>query len=164
MLKPKVLEALNNQINAEIDSSYMYLAIAAWLDSKNFHGMARWMQVQAREEWKHAMKFFGHIGERAGRVTLQGISTPQSDWDSIAQAFEQVYKHECKVTARIDALMKLAIDEQDYATQSFLQWFVNEQVEEESSALSLNEKLKMMGDGHVGLFILDSELGKRADE
>ena len=164
MLKPKILEALNDQISAEAESSYLYLSMSAYFDAKKFHGIARWMRVQAREEWKHAMKFFDHIGERAGRVTLKGIATPQSEWASTAEAFHDVYKHECAVTTHIHGIMKLAIDEHDYATQSFLQWFINEQVEEEASALAIVEKLEMMGEGHVGQFMLDSELGKRADE
>ena len=162
MLKPAVLEALNKQINAEIASSYLYLSMAAHLESRNFRGMAHWMQVQAREEWGHAMKIFGHVNERNGRVLLKQIDAPPSEWKSVRDVFEHTLSHELKVTEKVHALVKLASDESDYATLEFLQWFVHEQVEEEAQTTSIVEKLKLMGEGHIGLFILDGELGKRA--
>jgi len=162
MLKANVQEALNNQINGEIASTYLYLSMAAYFESKNFRGLAKWMEVQAREEWGHAMKIFGHINERGGRVTLKQIDAPPSEWKSVLDVFEQTLTHELKVTEKIHAIVKLATSECDYATLAFLQWFVSEQVEEESQTTSIVEKLKLMGDGNIGLFILDGELGKRA--
>jgi len=162
MLKPNVQEALNNQINGEIASTYLYLSMAAYFESKNFRGLAKWMEVQAREEWGHAMKIFGHINERGGRVTLKQIDAPPSEWKSVLDVFEQTLTHEIKVTEKIHAIVKLATSECDYATLAFLQWFVSEQVEEESQTTSIVEKLKLMGEGNIGLFILDGELGKRA--
>jgi ferritin len=164
MLKANVQEALNNQINAEIASAYLYLAMAAYFESKNFHGLAKWMEVQAREEWGHAMKFFHQVNERGGRVILKQIETPPSEWKSVLEVFEQTLSHEIKVTEKIHGLVKLATVECDYATLAFLQWFVTEQVEEENQSIAVVEKLKLMGESHVGLFMLDSELGKRAAE
>jgi ferritin len=164
MLKANVQEAFNNQINAEISSTYLYLSMAAYFEAKNFRGLATWMELQAREEWKHAMKFFGQVNERGGRVILKQIDAPQSEWKSVLDAFEHALSHEIKVTEKIHGLMKLAISESDYATQAFLQWFITEQVEEEASATLIVEKLRLSGDSHVGLLILDGELGKRAAE
>jgi ferritin len=124
--------------------------------------MASWMQTQAREEWGHAMKIFGHITQRGGRVTLQQIEAPKLDWSSVLEVFQETLNHEIYVTERIHSLVKLAINESDFATQAFLQGFVNEQVEEEATAQAIVQRLKMMGEGSIGLFILDSELGKRA--
>jgi ferritin len=162
MLKPNVQDALNAQINAELASSYLYLAMAAHFESRNFRGLAAWMQVQAREEHGHAMKIFAQVLERGGRVTLKAIEAPKAEWASVLEVFEDAYRHECKVTGLIHGLLKLAIAETDFASQAFLQWFVTEQVEEEAQTLAIVEKLKMMGDGNIGLFILDAELGKRA--
>ncbi len=164
MLKSNVQDALNSQLNAEVASAYLYLSMAAHFESQNFRGMAHWMQTQAREEWKHAMKFFGHIVDRGGRVVLARLEAPKAQWGSVLEVFQETVSHECHVTERIHSLVKLAVTESDFATQSFLQWFVDEQVEEESQAQQIVEKLKMMGDGNIGLFILDAELGKRAAE
>jgi ferritin len=164
MLKANVQEALNTQINAEVASAYLYLAMAAYFESKNFHGLARWMEVQAREEWGHAMKIFHQVNERGGRVILKQIDAPQSEWKSVMEVFEQTLTHELKVTEKIHGLVKLVTVECDYATLAFLQWFVTEQVEEENQVIEIVEKLKLMGESHVGLFMLDSELGKRAAE
>jgi ferritin len=164
MLKPSVQEALNKQFNAEVASSYLYLSMAGHLETKNFRGMAHWMQTQAREEWKHAMKIFAHIHERGGKVVLNQIDAPKSAWKTILDVFQDTLKHEQCVTAGIHAIVKLSIDESDYATQNFLQWFVNEQVEEEASAQIIVDRLQMTGDGNVALFMLDGELGRRAAE
>lgn len=164
MLKANIQEALNNQINAEIASTYLYLSMSAYFEAKNFRGLAKWMEVQAREEWKHAMKIFAQVNDRGGRVILKQIDAPPSEWKSVLDVFEHVLAHEIKVTEKIHALVKLAINECDYATQAFLQWFVTEQVEEEATAMLVVEKLRLSGDSHVGLLILDGELGKRAAE
>ncbi len=162
MLKANVQEALNNQINAEIASTYLYLSMAAYFESKNFHGLAKWMEVQAREEWGHAMKIFHQVNERGGRVILKQIDAPQTEWKSVLEVFEYTLSHEIKVTEKIHALVKLTTSECDYATLAFLQWFVTEQVEEENQVIAIVEKLKLMGESHVGLFMLDGELGQRA--
>lgn len=163
MLKANVQEALNTQVQAEFASSYLYLSMAAHFESCNFRGMAKWMQQQAGEEWKHGMKLYEFIIARGGRVTLKTVEAPKAQWSSVVEVFQDTLAHEQKVTARINDLVKLAIAETDYATQSFLQWYVNEQVEEEATAEYILAKLKMMGDGNIGLVILDGELGKRAD-
>ncbi len=161
MLSEKMQEALNTQINKELYSSYLYLSMAAWCESVNLSGFAGWMTVQAREEVSHAEKFFGYLNERGGRVLLQPIAGPPTEWGSVREVFEQVLEHERLVTSLINGLVKLARSEDDYASEAFLQWFVSEQVEEEASASAAVEKLKLAGDRGGGLFMLDREMGTR---
>ncbi|MDP8235873.1 MAG: ferritin [Candidatus Erginobacter occultus] len=161
MLSEKMQEALNTQINKELYSSYLYLSMAAWCESVNLSGFANWMTVQAREEVSHAEKFFGYLNERGGRVLLQPIEGPPTEWGSVAEVFGQVLEHEQLVTSLINGLVKLARSEDDYASEAFLQWFVSEQVEEEASASAAVEKLKLAGDRGGGLFMLDREMGTR---
>jgi ferritin len=161
MLKKEVEQALNEQLNAELYSSYLYLSMASYFESINMAGFANWMKVQAQEELGHGMKFYDYIVERGGRVMLKPIEGPQTEWKSAFSAFEHVYKHEQKVTGLIDGLVELSIKEKDHATNSFLQWFVDEQVEEESSADAIVQRLKRAADSPGGLFMLDNELGKR---
>ena len=161
MLKPSIQDACNKQINAELFSSYLYLSMAAYFESKDLPGMANWMRVQAQEELVHAMKFFGFVNERRGRVILESIGDPKTDWDSPLQVFEDAYKHECGITGLINGLVDLAVSEKDHATQALLQWFVIEQVEEEASADAVVAKLKMVGDNAMGLMMLDKELSAR---
>jgi ferritin len=161
MLNEKVEKALNNQLNAELYSSYLYLSMAAYFQSINLSGFANWMDVQAKEEWAHGMKFYDFINERGGRVTLQAIDAPPSEWDSPLAVFEAVFGHEQKVTGLINELVELALEERDHATGIFLQWFVTEQVEEEDSANEIVQKIKLMGDARGALFMLDRELGQR---
>ncbi len=164
MISKKMEEAVNKQINAEFYSSYLYLAMSADFEDKNLEGFANWMQVQAQEEWEHGMKFYSYIHEQMGRVTLEAIDAPQTEWKSALEIFEAAYQHEQVVTGKINDLMALAIEEKDYATQQLLQWFVKEQVEEENSAATIVEKLKMIGDKTQGLFMLDTALGRRERE
>lgn len=161
MIKAKIQDALNKQLNAELYSSYLYLSMAAYFESVSLKGFANWMRVQAREELAHAMKFYDYINERGGRVNLTSISAPSAQWDSPLAAFEQVYEHEQKVTGLINDLATLAIAEADHATNNFLQWFVAEQVEEESSADEIVQRLRLLGEDRSGLFMLDQELGQR---
>ncbi len=161
MLKENIEKALNNQLNAEIYSAYLYLSMAAYFESISLKGFANWMKVQYQEEMAHAMKFYDYINDRGGRVLLQAIEAPPTHWDSPLAAFEATYKHEQKVTGLINKLVELAMSEHDHATNIFLQWFVTEQVEEEDSANEIVEKLKLMGDARGGLFMLDRELGQR---
>lgn len=161
MITEKIQKALNNQIKEEYFSSYLYLSMASYFESKNLNGFAHWMRVQSEEERGHAMKFYAYIHQQLGRVTLDAIDKPQSEWTSPLAVFEEAYRHEQKITKLINNLIDLMIAEKDYATNIFLQWFVTEQVEEESSAADIVEKLKMVGDSKQGLMMLDSILGQR---
>lgn len=161
MLKPKIQDALNKQINAELFSSYLYLSMAAYFESQNFKGMAQWMRVQAGEEHLHAMKFFDFIHDRNGRVSLTEIAAPKTEWNSPLEAFEEAYQHEQKITGLIDDLVNLSHGEKDHAAHSFLQWFVNEQVEEEANVVAIVDQLKLVGDQGVALYMIDSHLGQR---
>jgi ferritin len=161
MIKKKMEKALNKQMNAELYSSYLYLSMAAYFEAGNLKGFANWMTVQAQEELAHGMKFYYYIIERGGRVMLESIEGPQTEWKSPLGVFEHVFKHEQKVTGLINGLVDLAINESDHATRSFLQWFVDEQVEEESSADAVVQKLKLAANSPGGLFMLDNELGQR---
>jgi ferritin len=142
-------------------SSYLYLSMAAYFQSINLSGFSTWMRVQTQEEMVHAMKFYDFINERGGRVTLGQIEGPPSEWESPLDAFEAALEHEQKVTGLINALMDLALEGRDHATQIFLQWFVTEQVEEEDSANEVIQKINLMGDAQGGLFMIDRELGQR---
>jgi len=161
MLSKKMEKALNDQIQAEIYSAYLYLSMEAYFHSINLPGFANWMRVQYQEEMAHAMKFYDFICERGGKVILQAIDAPPSKWKSPLAVFEAGYQHEQKVTARINALVDVAIGERDHATNNFLQWFVAEQVEEEDNASGVVEQIKLVGEAQGGLFMLDRELGQR---
>lgn len=160
MLSKKMEKALNDQINAEFYSAFLYLSMAAHFDSTGMSGFANWMRVQFQEEQAHAMKLFGFVSERGGRVKLATIDAPKASWKTTQAVFEETYKHEQKVTGLINELVDLARAESDHATDNFLQWFVAEQVEEEASADEILQKVKMIGDGN-GLYMLDRELGQR---
>jgi len=161
MMPDKLQEEFNLQVKYELESAYLYLSMAAWFDDQGLEGMARWMRAQTQEEVAHAMKLFRHVIERGGRVKLHELSEPQHDWDSPLAAFEAAYKHEQFVTGRINGMMTLSRKEDDYASQSLLQWFVDEQVEEEDTASAIVGKLKLAGDRGNGLLMLDRELGQR---
>jgi ferritin len=161
MIGKKMEEALNDQINAELFSSYLYLAMAAYFDSENLPGFAAWMRVQVQEETFHAMKIFDFVNERGGRVVLKAIEEPAKEWKSPLAAFKAAYEHEQYITGRINDLVNLAVKEKDHATNSFLQWFVNEQVEEETSVDSVVQNLKMAEKAPGALFMLNRELGQR---
>ena len=160
-IKNKIQEAINKQINAELYSSYLYLAMSAFFEENNWRGFAHWMRIQANEENTHAMKLFDYLLERSGKVILEDIKAPKKDWKTPLDVFEAVYKHEVKVTQLINELLNLARQEKDYATESILKWFIDEQVEEEANAKKILEKLKLIKDSVNGLFILDHELGER---
>ena len=161
-MKKKMEEALNNQITAEFYSSYLYLSMAAFFETKNLKGFANWMNVQAQEEWAHGMKFFNFINDRGSAVKLQQIDAPKTEWKSDVEVFKDVLEHEQKVTGLINNLVDLAIEVKDHATKNFLQWFVDEQVEEEASASDLLDQVKMVESSKAGLFMLDRELKQRA--
>jgi ferritin len=164
MLSDKLLTALNDQINAELGSAYQYLAMAAYFDSVNLEGSARWMRRQAREEVSHAMRIFDFVHARDGRVSLLAIAPPQGQFPSPFGVWEAVLKQEQHVTALIHALYRLAGDEKDYPTQTLLQWFVAEQVEEEKTAKAILEQVRMIGSSSPAIYFLDRHLGKEAEE
>jgi ferritin len=164
MLSPKVEEALNSQLNAELFSSYLYLSMAAYFEAHSFPGMATWMRFQTQEENMHAMKFYDFILERTGRVELTAIDTPRTEWTSPLNAFEEALQHEQLITGRINDLADLSQQEKDHATHSFLQWFINEQVEEERTAGDIVAKLELVGDDGPALLIVDGELGARQQD
>jgi len=161
MLDDKMQEALNFQLNRELYSAYLYLAMGAYFEDQDFPGFGNWMRVQAQEELSHAMKFYDYIVQRGGRVLLADIEAPETQWESPQSAFEQVYEHEQMVTGLINSLVDLALEISDHATNNFLQWYVAEQVEEEESASGVLQKIKMAGESGSGLYILDGELAQR---
>jgi ferritin len=154
-------EALNDQVQAEFYSAYLYLSMSAYCESVNLPGFAHWMRVQAQEEQGHAMKLYGFVHDRGGRVVLQPIGQPPIEFDSPLDVFQKVYEHEQKVTGLIHDLYGLAFEEKDYASHSFLQWFVDEQVEEEKTASEIVEALKLIGDKPHSLIMLDRALANR---
>ncbi len=161
MLSPTMQDAFNDQIRNEFFSAYVYLSMAAWFDDRNLPGMALWMRVQAREESLHAMKIFEHLLDRNARVKLRAISQPPVDFASPLDVFEQALKHEMAVTASIHNIYAQAVQEKDFASSVFLDWFVKEQVEEERQGALAVERLKMVGDDRPGLLMLDREMGQR---
>eukprot|EP00767_Chilomastix_cuspidata_P006316 gnl/Chilomastix_cuspidata/6661.p2 GENE.gnl/Chilomastix_cuspidata/6661~~gnl/Chilomastix_cuspidata/6661.p2 ORF type:complete len:172 (-),score=2.30 gnl/Chilomastix_cuspidata/6661:334-849(-) len=161
MLSEKVENALNDQLNAESFSAYLYLSMSAYFESLNLKGFANWMKVQAEEEYIHSKKFYDFILQRGGRVSLKGLDSPQTEWKSAEDVFEASLNHEKYISGRINDLMNLAIDERDHATQIFLQWFVTEQVEEEDNVGSVLDQIKMIGETQHGIYMLDRELGQR---
>jgi ferritin len=161
MLSPDVEGAMNAQIAAELYSSHLYLAMSAYCESVNMPGSARWFAMQADEERDHALRFFRHVVDRGGRVTLTGIDPPTSDFGSVVGAFEQALTHEMNVTQMIDGLYGLAVQHGDYASQVFLQWFVTEQVEEEALLKRVLTNLKLVEGAPGGLFLIDQNLATR---
>ncbi|MGE5314514.1 MAG: ferritin [Acidobacteriota bacterium] len=161
MLSTTVEQALNKQIQAELASSYLYLAMSAYCESMNLPGMASWLKIQYREENEHALKLYDYIHSRGGKVVLQAIEQPATEFGKPVELFNAVLAHEKKVTSMITGLYELAVKEADYPTQFMLQWFVNEQVEEEKNASDVIEQLKMVGDAPVSLMMVDRALGMR---
>ncbi|WP_299580229.1 ferritin [uncultured Sunxiuqinia sp.] len=161
MLKDQVLKALNKQINAEMHSAYLYLSMSAYFEDKGLGGFANWMKVQYKEELSHALKIFDFVNERNGRVLLEPIDGVPTDFGGIIDVFEKTLAHEQKVTQMIDELMDVAVAASDHATQSFLQWFVDEQVEEESNVNELLDNLRLIDGQGNGLFMLNRELQGR---
>ena len=161
MLNEKLEKTINYQINRELYSEYLYLAMASYLESEGYAGFANFMRVQADEEHFHAMKFFRYVNERGGRVVLEAIEQPPVDFDSPQAVFEESLKHEQLVTRLINDLMDVAIEVKDHATKSFLNWYVDEQVEEEASFQDILDKMKMVGGKGHGLLMLNNELGER---
>jgi ferritin len=161
MLKDNVQEALNNQINAELYSAYIYLSMAAYFESEALPGFAKWMEAQAAEEVAHAMRFYRYVYDRGGRVFMKPIEGPRGEWDGVVDVFQNTLDHERYVSSLIHDLVDLARAEKDHPTENMLQWFVEEQVEEEATAEELLDQLKMIEGDKSALFMMDRELGAR---
>ncbi len=161
MISKRLEEAINAQINAELWSAYLYLSMSAYCQDKGYTGIANWFAIQFKEEQDHAQIFYNYLVSRGGRVLLQPIAAVETEWASPLAAFEATYEHEQKVTSLINNLMQIAVEEKDFASQSRLQWFIDEQVEEEESALDIINKLRMLDGNSYGLYMLDQELGAR---
>ncbi len=161
MLSPRIEEALNAQINAEMWSAYLYLSMSAWCHSNGQSGMGKWFEVQFKEEQDHAQILFNYIVQRGGKVTLSAIDAVPTEWENVLEVFESTLKHENKVTSLINNLFALTLEENDFATQSMLKWFIDEQVEEEDNAQTIIDKLRMIKDNGYGLYMIDKELGAR---
>jgi len=161
MISQILQDAINKQINLELQSSYLYLAMSADCEGKNFKGFANWLKLQSHEEYGHALKLYDILNQLGATVELGAIPAPEARFDSFKQLFEKVYEHEQMVTRSINALYSLAVDEKAFAAQPGIQWFVTEQVEEENTAAGICHKFDLIQDNPVGLLALDRELGAR---
>jgi len=161
MVKAKIQQEINEQIQAEFQSGWLYLALAGWCEEKNLDGFAHWMKAQWQEEQDHGMKFYDHLLRRGGEVEIQALEKPTIEANNVTQVFETVLGHEQYITKRINKLYDLAKDENDYPLQTLLQWFIDEQVEEEEQASNILEKIKLVGDEGTSLYLLDRELAQR---
>jgi ferritin len=161
MLPERINNAFNDQIREELFSSYLYLSMHNYCESIGLKGFANWMKVQAQEELFHAIKLQDYINERGGRVTLLAIEQPKTEWNSIEEVMEETYKHEQHITSCFNRIMDLAIEEKDYASHSIIRWYIDEQVEEESSVEDILNRMKLMENSKHGLFMLDRDLGQR---
>jgi ferritin len=157
----KLVKAINDQLNFEIYSSYLYFAMSSHLKSMNLNGFANWMDVQAKEEMTHVMKFYNYLHDRGEDVELEAVDKPPKSWKSVQEIFEQAYKHEQLVSSKINKLADMSLAVKDHATNVFLQWFINEQIEEEANALNVVQQVKMFKDSPNGLFMIDRELAQR---
>lgn len=164
MIGKTMQDAVNEQINKELFSSYLYLSMAAYFEGRNLPGFASWMRLQESEEREHAMKFYDHLLERGGKVELKAIAAPKVEWKSSLELFEEVARHEAMITASIYSLFELAQKEKDYPLQVMLQWFISEQVEEEKNAAEILENLKLIEERGTAVLMLDHRLAKRKGE
>jgi ferritin len=161
MFNKKIETQLNGQLNKELYAMYLYLSMAAYADSIGLGGIAQWFRAQSAEEFTHAMKIYNFINDKGGRVILEAIKQPKSDFKSVKQLFELALEHEQLVTDSINKLVEIAAKEKEHATASFLRWFVDEQVEEEASVMGILDKFTYIGDSGMGLIMLDRELANR---
>jgi ferritin len=164
MISKTMQDAINEQINKELYSSYLYLSMAAYFEDKNLPGFANWMHIQAGEEREHGMKFYKFLVDRGGRVILKAIDAPATDWENNLEMFKEVQAHEAKVTASINALYELALKEKDYPAQVILHWFITEQVEEEKNAAEIVQQLELIDAHGTAVLMLDKQLGKRGGD
>jgi len=162
MIKDKVLKALNKQLNEELYSSYAYLSMSAHFISQSLDGFAHWFRMQSQEEYGHAIKILDYILTRDGKVSLMKVDPPKAGWKTPQSVFKETYDQEVSVSKSINDIVDLALTEKDYATNNFMQWFVSEQVEEESTATKLLDRINLIGENTNGLLIFDKELGMRA--
>lgn len=156
-----MLDALNEHLNVEFNSSYFYLSMSAYFESINLFGHAHWMNIQQQEETQHAMKFYRYIFDRGGRAILGKIDVPPLEWKSPVHVFEEALKHERMITERINKLVSLSLQSSDFTTHNFLQWFLNEQVEEEATFVNILHQAKMVHDTPQGLYMVDKDLSGR---
>jgi ferritin len=161
MLAKRIQTAIDEQINAEIWSAYLYLSMSAYFERQNLRGFANWMKIQWQEEVTHAIKFFDYVHSRGGQVSLKPIGAVPVDWKNAIETFNETLAHEQHVTALINNLANIAVEEKDHATNSMLQWFIAEQIEEEANAEQILVQLKMIGDNGYGILMLDRELATR---
>ncbi len=161
MPSKKIESALNQQIQSEFYSAYLYLSMSAYCQEIHLDGFANWLQVQSKEEISHAMRLYNYLNNRGGRVILQAIDRPPENFKSPRRMFEQLLRHEQEISKAVHKLYKLAQDEKDYATGVELQWFIKEQVEEEKSAGDILQKLTLVGDQPATLLMMDHHLGSR---
>ncbi len=164
MISQTMQAAINEQINKELFSSYLYLSMASYFASKNLPGFAQWMHKQSDEEREHAMKLYEHLEDRGGRVLLKAIEAPQTEWASNLEAFRAAAAHEAHISASIHALYETAVQEKDYPAQVMLQWFINEQVEEEKNAAEIVANLELIEERGTAVLMLDHRLAKRGGE
>jgi len=164
MISQTMQDAINEQINKELFSSYLYLSMATFFANKNLTGFSKWMHVQADEEREHAMKLYQHLEDRGGRVLLKAIAAPKTEWTSNVEVFKESAAHEAMITASIHALYETALQEKDYPAQVLLQWFISEQVEEEKNAAEILADLGLIEERGTAVLMLDKQLGKRSDE
>ena len=162
MLSKKVEDALNKQINEEMYSVYIYLAMASYAEEKNLAGFAHWFKVQVQEEWMHLMKIQKHILDRGGSISFKAVKAPPQKWGTPLSLVEDAARHEENITQCFNELMDVVVAEKDYAAHNLVNWFIDEQVEEESTAHTVVEKVKLAGDNGAALLMLDNELGQRA--
>ncbi|MFQ3580025.1 MAG: ferritin [Bacteroidales bacterium] len=163
-MKAEVLKSLNNQLHAEYYSSYLYLSMSAWAASNGYKGISNWMFLQSQEEYGHAIRFFNFIADRGEVISLQTIAAPSSNWSNVTELFKATLEHEKKITDSINNLYSVAVENKDHATCSFLQWFLDEQVEEEKTVTEILDQLKLIGNDGPGLYLLDRELSARQAE
>jgi len=161
MIKERIQDAINEQISREFFSAYLYLAMGMYFESKYLRGIAKWFFVQYKEELKHAEKFISYLNEKGGRVFLKAVPEPKKEWNGALDAFEEAYNHERFITESIEKIMKIAVEEDDFATQNLLNWFIDEQVEEEAQTYEIVQKIKLIGEQGQALYMLDKELGQR---
>jgi ferritin len=160
-LNKKVEEVLNNQVNVEFWSAYMYLSMASWFEAKGLKGFANWMRVQFQEETTHALKIYDFVLNRTGEMKLQPLAEVPTTWENITDAFKETYEHECKVTEQIYNCFNVAEAEKDHATTSMLKWFIDEQAEEESNVVAILDQLNLIGENGQAIYLLDKELATR---
>lgn len=163
MISDSLQEAMNKQINEEIYSAYVYAAMSSWCEENNLKGCAHWMRTQTDEELGHARRFVNYIHDRGGTVTYEALKAPKGKWKTPIEAFEAAYEHECHISKCINSLAVMAMKEQDHATHAFLNWFVQEQVEEESTVADIVSQLKLVEGAPGGLFLIDRELAQRVE-